>query len=164
MKRAFIATVLAAICCCNINAQETTTPAAPAAAVPARLQEVTYITDTKPAADAQFYVYLSSASWCGPCRAIMPKVVEQYPAIKAAGGEIILLCCDPTPQLGANYVKKYNAEFPSVLYNLRYSKLELPGLTPPRSIPNVVIVNAEGKVLHNGHGATLLNWQSIIAK
>ena len=139
--------------------------AAPAlAAVPAKLQELTYLTDARPAKDASFYVYLSSASWCGPCRAIMPKVVEQYPAIKAAGGEIILLCCDPTPQLGANYIKKYNAEFPSVLYNLRYSKIELPGLTPPRSIPNVIIVNSEGKVLHSGHGATLLNWQSIIAQ
>ena len=96
------------------NVSPAQTEAAPAAAttlaaVPAKLQELNYLTDARPAADASFYVYLSSASWCGPCRAIMPKVVEQYPAIKAAGGEIILLCFDDTPRPGADYVKKYNA-------------------------------------------------------
>ena len=97
------------------NISPAQTEAAPAAAssslaaVPARLQELNYITDARPAADASFYVYLCSASWCGPCRAIMPKVIEQYPAIKAAGGEIVLLCFDSTPQAGAAYVRKYKA-------------------------------------------------------
>ena len=165
MKRAFIATVLAAICCCNINAQETTTPAAPAAAVPTRLQEVTYITDTKPAADAQFYVYLSSASWCPPCRAIMPKIVEQYPAIREAGGEIILLCCDSTPEAGRGYLKKYNAQFPTVMADIRsMGGMSLPGLQVPRGIPSITIVNPAGELIHTGHAATLLNWQNIIKK
>ena len=165
MKRAFIATVLAAICCCNINAQETTTPAAPAAAVPARLQEVTYITDTKPAADAQIYVYLSSASWCPPCRAIMPKIVAEYPAIKAAGGEIVLLCCDRTPEAGRGYIKKYDAKFPAVMSDVRtMASIGLPGLQIPRGIPSISIVTPAGELIHAGHAATLLNWKSIIKK
>ena len=170
MKRAFIATVLAAVCCCNINAQEATAPAAPAAisssaAVPARLQELTYITDTKPAADAQFYVYLSSASWCPPCRAIMPKIVAEYAAIKAAGGEIILLCCDRTPEAGRGYVKKYGAKFPAVMSDVRtMAGIGLPGLQIPRGIPSISIVSSAGELIHAGHAATLLNWRSIIKK
>ena len=165
MKRAFIATVLAAICYCNINAQETTTTAVPAAAVPARLQEVTYITDTKPAADAQFYVYLSSASWCPPCRAIMPNIVAEYPAIKAAGGEIILLCCDRTPEAGRGYLKKYEAKFPTVMSDVRtMAGIGLPGLQVPRGIPSITIVTPAGELIHAGHAATLLNWKSIIKK
>lgn len=152
----------------NISAAQT--EAAPAAAttlaaVPAKLQELNYLTEARPAADASFYVYLCSASWCGPCRAIMPKVVEQYPAIKAAGGEIILLCFDATPQLCADYVKKYNAAFPVVMSSFRSAaKLGLPGFTTPRGIPNAVFVTADGKTLSNGHGATVLNWQAITSK
>lgn len=149
------------------NVSPAQTEAAPAAAtpalaaVPARLQELNYITDARPSADASFYVYLCSASWCGPCRAIMPKVIEQYPAIKAAGGEIILLCFDSTPQAGTAYVKKYNAAFPAVMFS---SKLILPGFSAPRGIPNAVFVTPEGKVLNKGHGSTLLNWKAIITK
>jgi thiol-disulfide isomerase/thioredoxin len=170
MKKTIVATVLAAICCCNINAQETTEPAAPAAvsstaAVPAKLQEMIYITDTKPAADAQFYVYLSSASWCPPCRAIMPKIVAEYPAIKAAGGEIILLCCDRTAEAGRGYVKKYGAKFPSVMADSRsMGSAGLPGLQVPRGIPAITIVTPAGELIHAGHAATLLNWKSIIKK
>ena len=170
MKRAIIATVLAAVCCFNINAQETSASATPAAvsssaAVPARLQALTYITDTKPAADAQFYVYLSSASWCPPCRAIMPNIVAEYPAIKAAGGEIILLCCDSTPEAGRGYLKKYEAKFPTVMSDVRtMAGIGLPGLQVPRGIPSITIVTPAGELIHAGHAATLLNWKSIIKK
>lgn len=167
MKSAFIATVFAAIFCCAINAQETTTPAAVSsvAAVPARLQEITYITDTRPADNAEFYVYLSSASWCPPCRAIMPRIVEQAPAIKAAGGEIILLCCDRTPEAGRAYLKKYNASFPTVMADNRsMQKLALPGLQIPRGIPSISIVSPSGDLIHTGHAATLLNWKNILKK
>lgn len=149
----------------GLEAINTTESSAATAAVPAKLQQLSYISDARPSADASFYVYLCSASWCPPCRAIMPKVVAQYPAIKAAGGEIILLCFDSTPQAGAAYIKKYNATFPAVMSGFRSEeKLELPGFTPPRGIPNVTFVTPDGKVLHQGHGATLLNWNTIITK
>ena len=170
MKRAFIATVLAAFCCCNINAQENTEAAAPAVvnsadAVPAKLQGMDYITATKPVSNAQFYVYLSSASWCPPCRAIMPKIVEQYPAIKEAGGEIVLLCCDRTPEAGRGYLKKYKAQFPAVMADIRsMASMGLPGLQVPRGIPSISIVSPSGELIHAGHAATLLNWKSIIKK
>ena len=167
MKNAFITTVLAVVFCCTVNAQEpaTTTPAAAtsAAAVPAKLQEMSLITSTTPKADAGFSVYLSSASWCPPCRAIMPKIVEQYPAIQAAGGEIILLCCDRTPEAGRAYLKKYGASFPALMADTRnMQKLGLPGLQIPRGIPHVSIVKPDGTLIHAGHAATLLNWANIV--
>lgn len=161
MKYAFVTMMMAALFCGSVQAE---TPAT-AAAVPAKLQEMAYITDARPAADAKFYVYLSSASWCPPCRAIMPKVVQQYPAIKAAGGEVILLCYDRSPEAGRAYVEKYNAQFPALMADFRSAgSLGLPGLSAPRGIPNAIFVTPEGKVISNGHGATLLRWQSITAK
>lgn len=170
MKPFIYTLALAGLFCCTTTAQEptaqeTTSTAAAVPAVPARLQEMQYISAARPAADAKFYIYLSSASWCPPCRAIMPKIVEQYHAIKAAGGEIILLCFDRTPQAGAAYVKKYNAEFPAVMADFRSAiKLGLPGYVAPRGIPNVTFVTPDGQAFHNGFGGTLLDWQTIITK
>lgn len=168
MKNIILTLALAAVTCASSCAQEqTAAPAAPAvqaAPVVTALQELDYITDVRPSADAKFYVYLCSASWCPPCRAIMPKVVEQYKDIKAAGGEILLLCFDRTPEAGKAYVKKYGVAFPTVMANFaNVGSMGLPGFTPPRGIPNAIFVTPNGNVLSNGHGATLLNWKQIIA-
>ena len=134
-------------------------------AVPAALQEMQYITEARPTDDAKFYIYLCSASWCGPCRAIMPKIVAEYPAIKAAGGEMILLCFDHSQQAGEAYTQKYNIEFPTIMSSFRATaKRGLPGLSMPKGIPFVIFVTPEGKVLHSGFGGSLLNWQEITSK
>lgn len=163
MKKTFLALALAFLCGAPLSAQEAA-PAASSSAVADALAipGITYLTETLPAADAKFYVYLCSASWCGPCRAIMPKIVEQYSDIKAAGGEIVLLCCDRTPAAGKAYLKKYDADIPSILLDVRTaSSLRLPGFMPPRSIPYAVIVSADGTVLQKGHGGIVLNWREI---
>lgn len=142
-------------------------PAAQAGTVAAALQspEAVYITEARPDTSARFYIYLCSASWCAPCRAIMPKVVEQYPAIKQACGELILLCFDSTPEGGRKYVGKYNAKFPAMMNSSwAVSKTGLPGYKAPRGIPHAVFVAKDGKVLHAGHGASVLGWQEIAAK
>lgn len=168
MKTAYLTLLLAAASLCgSVTAQEPAIPSADstAAVVPAKLETLQYISDARPAADAKFYVYLCSASWCPPCRAIMPKIVAEYEAIKAAGGEIILLCFDRTPQAGEAYVKKYGVNFPAVMADFRaVSQLGLPGFTPPRGIPHVTFVTPEGKVMHAGFGGTMLGWRDIIAK
>lgn len=153
---------LAAMTFGGAYAQEQATAPVEAAAVapvPAALQDLTYISEARPAADGKFYIYLCSASWCGPCRAVMPRVIQQYPAIKAAGGEIIMVCFDRTPQAGKAYVNKYKAPFPTIM---AAGKMQLPGYTPPHGIPAATFVTADGKVLGSGHGAIIANWRSII--
>lgn len=165
-KTSFFSLIFAALTCGAALSQE-----APAAGefVSKALQSpsISYLTETKPAADASFYIYLSSASWCPPCRALMPRVVAQYPEIKAAGGEVILLCFDRTQEAGKNYLKKYGASFPSIMMDFRNPAAliqKLPGFTPPRGIPHTIVVGADGKVLHAGHGTTILNWREITSR
>lgn len=162
MKKIFLTCTLALLSMTPLMAQEAA-PTANTVATALADSSLTYISANKPATDAKFYIYLSSASWCGPCRAIMPRVVQQYPEIKAAGGEIILLCCDSTPAAGKAYLKKYDAQFPSILLNIRNANsLKLPGFVPPRSIPNAVFVSADGTVMQRGHGGIVLHWRDII--
>ena len=172
MKNTFLSFALATLISANITllAQEPATSTAPVAptvsAVPASLAALPYITDTRPSADAGFYIYLSSASWCGPCRAIMPRIVAMYPEIKAAGGEIILLCYDRTPEAGVAYLKKYGADFPPVMATdiMTAPQKNLPGFVQLRGIPNAIFVSADGKTIRTGHGAIVLGWQEIMAK
>ena len=165
MKKTFLTLVLGLLCSAPLMAQEAAPANSTAVADALAAPGVSYLSETIPAADASFYVYLCSASWCGPCRAIMPKIVAEYPAIKAAGGEIVLLCCDRTPEAGRGYIKKYDAKFPAVMSDVRtMASIGLPGLQIPRGIPSISIVTPAGELIHAGHAATLLNWKSIIKK
>lgn len=162
MKRLFLTFVLAAGWCIPAPAQEAPAPSIAEALVSSPL---TYLNETRPAAEARFYIYLSSASWCRPCRELMPKVIAEYPAIKAAGGEIILVCFDSTPAAGSLYLKKYNASFPGVAAN--YNNLSqltemLPGFAPSDRIPSATIVAADGTLLYKGHGKGILEWRSLV--
>lgn len=166
MKNAFMTLAMALLSCAPLMAQ-TTAPAAPA--VPTALADTnfTYLTEARPAADAKFYIYLCSASWCGPCRAVMPRIVAQYPEIKAAGGEIVLLCFDRTPEAGKAYLKQYKASFPAILSGFREMmamEKKLPGFKSPRGIPHAVFVTPDGKTISSGHGAITLNWQALISQ
>lgn len=112
-------------------------------------------------AKAKYYAYLSSASWCPPCRAIMPDIVKEYRKMKKAGLEVLLVCADRNEKEANAYVKKYRIKFPYVLSGDPDIE-KLPGFNKPSGIPNAIIVNAAGEVIKSGHGAILLKWQEII--
>ncbi len=115
----------------------------------------------KPMKDAKYYVYLQSASWCGPCREEMPKIVEAYKEMKAAGIEIILVGRDYSAKEAKDYLKMFKAKFPG-FFSDKKDKIELPGFTLSGSVPHATFVDAEGNVLKDGHGSITLQWKEII--
>lgn len=168
MTRIILAFIAFCVIYGGIHAQEPATqtpPAVPSVTVSESLEQMTYITEARPAPDARFYVYLCSASWCRPCRVIMPQIVERYPEIKAAGGEVVLMCYDSTPETGQAYVKKYNAGFPTIMAGSLAESRQTPlGFVAPRGIPSAIIVTPEGKVIYKGYAGALIHWKSIIEK
>lgn len=163
MKRMkhYIAAMAALFSVATVNAAEESAPA-PAETVPAvtaYVNSAPFLTG-QPMADAQYYIYLYSASWCGPCRAVMPKILAEYPEMKANKVEIILISCDRTPEDAKSYIEHYNAGLPG-LHIRSITAQKLPSASNPRGIPNAIIVDAQGKILHQGHGATVLNWKQI---
>ena len=115
-----------------------------------------------PAADARYYIYLESASWCPPCRAEMPKIAKAYDEMKANGVEIILIGRDATAEAAQKYLTTFKATFPGI-FGAEVDKAGLPGFTSADYVPHAVMVDAQGNVVANGHGSLTLKWQQLIA-
>lgn len=129
-------------------------------AVKAAIKEMEFLTDDKPSSKAKYYIYLHSASWCVPCKALMPEIVKEYKKMQKKKVEIILIGHDKTADAAVQYLEHYKAGFPGVLATSADAK-KLPGLTNPTGIPAATIVDADGKVLYSGHGKGALEWKTI---
>lgn len=117
----------------------------------------------KPSKKALVYVYLQSASWCGPCNQEMPEVADIYKEMDKDGrAEIILVGHDKTEDAAKKFLKKYKAKFPGILANGKNVD-NLPGFTPANGIPNAIMVDAEGNVLAAGFPSSILpQWKQAV--
>ncbi|MGN0820535.1 MAG: TlpA disulfide reductase family protein [Akkermansia sp.] len=128
----------------------------------AMLKEIQTVNGT-PDYSAKVFCFLRSASWCGPCRKLMPSVIQNYPAMRKKGMEVVLIGFDKTPQGVLQYLQSHKAEFPGM--HMSEPKLkENPELSPHKQvgIPYVTIMDADGKILYSGYGFELNNWQKYV--
>lgn len=154
---------LAVLTCAAVtSAQEPVAAAAPAPATPMAkaIESTNFIAGKKPDTGAKYYMFLASASWCGPCRMVTPRLVKEYPNMMANKDvEVILLSCDSTPAKAIEYLAHYNAPFAAVMYDSPEAKA-LPGCPQDiHGIPHIVVVDANGKMLYRGHGLRFADWK-----
>lgn len=155
---------------CKPEEKRESQPAAAAAADTAKapetvaeaLDEIVTINGT-PSRDAEYYVYLQSASWCPPCRAEMPEIVKAYPEMKENGVELILVGCDETLPGTQQFIESFGATFPATHYQDEGLK-KLPGYTPAKGIPDAIFADKNGTVLAHGHGALVKHWRQVLHK
>lgn len=134
------------------------------ALVPKALKKLKRV-DGKLNQKALMYVYLQSASWCGPCKKIMPDVVKMYKEMRKDGRvEVVLIGRDDTPDAVAAYIKGYKCKMPA--YFSEDKKIgELPGFTKSGGIPHATIVDANGMVIGEGYPTMVLpNWERMVEK
>lgn len=121
----------------------------------ALLRKNTYFNNAEPNFNAKYFIFLKSASWCGPCNAEMPEVVNAYKQMKESGKvELILLSYDQTQEAASTWLKKFNATFPALMRGAT-----LPQLPQEKGIPNATIMSANGDVIQNGHGSIIRGWK-----
>lgn len=138
----------------------TAQPAAAPGAVGKALSAIPSFNGT-PSTRADYYIYLESASWCGPCRAEMPHIVKAYPEMQKQNVELVLIGFDRTKEESEEYLKTFNATFPGV-FHTEPGVNELPGYTPASGIPHATFVDRDGKVIDSGHGSMIMKWQEIL--
>ena len=109
-----------------------------------------------------------SASWCPPCRAFTPKLVEFYNQVKDKGNfELIFVSCDRDKNAMMDYMKKYNMPFLAAPHRDPVAQALMRDLGV-RGIPTLAVFAPDGKLItKNGrsdvmkNGAKALeNWES----
>lgn len=95
------------------------------------------------------------ASWCPPCRADMPNMVNIYKKYKDRGFELVGVSLDSEKEKWENGIEKLEITWPQVsdLKGWKNSGAQLYGIN---SIPSTVLVDQNGLIVaHNLHGAEL---------
>ena len=126
------------------------------------LAEAGYFTDTEARPKAKTYIFICSASWCGPCRALMPRIVEEYEKNikKDKTVSLVLLCSDSTEEDAQKYIGHNDTDLPGVMH--KKVKLEnAPGIP---GIPWCFFMTAKGELISSGAGDRVLNWKEEVKK
>ncbi len=104
---------------------------------------------TKP---AKYYLFYYTASWCGPCQAFTPSLVEFYNKQKPGNDqfELILITSDDSEDDMTGYAVGKKMTWPQ----LKLSKVERfkkEFKHPGTGIPNLVLTDTEGKLLKTSY-------------
>lgn len=163
-----ITTLLLLLSCTLYTVSAATLPvsASPAStAVGKAIEKTNFITEHKPDTQAEYYMYLHSALWCGPCRREMPKIMAEYEAMKKDHKiEIILVSHDQSVKAALQYLDIFSAPFAAVMY-LSDERKALPGAQEEvKGIPTIIVTDAQGNVVHQGHASTFVDWKKFTAK
>lgn len=125
--------------------------------IAATIKGNTFFNNETPNLNAKYFIFLKSASWCGPCNMEMPGVAREYEQMKLTGKvELILLSQDKTEADAKAFLKKYNATFPGLMKGA-----SIPTLPPAKGIPNATIMKADGSVIQSGHGSIIRQWKEL---
>lgn len=102
-------------------------------------------------AGGKFFAIYFSASWCGPCRAFTPGLVDAYTKIRALYPEfeVILVNRDRSPAEMFAYIRDDRMPWPALAWNsIRGSALNR---YAGDGIPCLVLVDENGKVLSDSY-------------
>ena len=88
------------------------------------------------------------ASWCGPCMALMPELKKKEAALRKQGIVVAGMNTEAEPDTAEKTRKKLDIQFN---WLVEPDDAPLSDLLEIDSIPRMVLISPEGKVLYNGH-------------
>lgn len=91
------------------------------------------------------------ASWCGPCIRAMPSLKAKAESLPAQGVFVAAINIDDSGQLAKANKTRDEKDMGSVPWLLDSNGGELSDLLMIDSIPRMLLIDREGKILYNGH-------------
>ena len=85
-------------------------------------------------------------SWCTPCRAEAPEVVEAARRLRGEAHVVGVNIRDPSTSQAASFVRRFDVPYPSFYSPDGKALLAFAGTLTPNSIPSFVVLDAEGRV------------------
>lgn len=118
-----------------------------------------YLTRKKPNLKAKYYGFLRSASWCVPCKMIVPRLLKDYSKMKGAKMEFIFL-----GQEDVDVVKQYMKDADYDIPGVMPAELgNIPGVQFPNlGFPSLCIVDADGQFIAASGGVNMYEWKKQI--
>ena len=118
-----------------------------------------YLTRKKPNLKAKYYGFLRSASWCVPCKMIVPKLLKDYSKMKGAKMELVFLGQEDV-EVVKQYMKDADYDIPGVMPGELGS---IPGVQFPNlGFPSLCIVDADGQFIAASGGVNMYEWKKQI--
>ena len=161
--------LMATACTCTLTLQAQEAPQPEQSPAPSAMataaQQVQFLTEAQPDPNAAFYMYVNSAYWCGPCRRFIPEIIAAYDEMRKDNHvEVILLSHDHSVKGALRYIELFSIPFPAVMYESE-DRTKLPGApNDVTALPHIVIVDAQGNVVHSGHASTVKDWKTYTNK
>ncbi len=121
------------------------------------IQKTDYIMNKKVKLDADYFLVLCSASWCGPCRAEMPEISRVYrEEIKENPDvELVLISFDHKESAMKTWGKQEKVKFPVTMRDRKENTIFGTETAFPRGIPHLFIFKADGTLVTKGHPGTI---------
>ena len=125
-----------------------------------KLRKCEFLLNKKFKKKAKFYLCLFSASWCGPCRAEMPRIAKTYAEVLKDDPDIELIhfSRDQDDGKALAWAKEHDVKFPVVKPH-GGNPLDL----HCNGIPHLFIVKADGTLVEEGHPMRIFNEEKIRA-
>ena len=121
--------------------------------------------DVSTLADVKYWAFYYSASWCPPCRAFTPQLVDFYNSFKKnhPNFELIFVNDDQSEDAMLAYMKTDKMAWPAVRFSdLDDSRLGAKKYCGP-GIPCLVLTDENGKVLSDSfHGQDYVGPQQVV--
>lgn len=94
----------------------------------------------------KYFIFYYTASWCGPCQAFSPQLVEFYNKNKNENFELVLITADRDENAMEAYAVKKHMPWPQLKMKA-VPKFEAVAQHGVSGIPTVVVCDLEGKII-----------------